>query len=393
MQPDLLIIGAGVVGLSLADCALRNGLSVCVLDRGEPGREASWAGAGMLTCRPRLRAAHGGVDYHDLTTLSVRLHAEWSARFKADLGIDTGYRVCGAAELIRAEETADHDYAGCTSDTEADPESIADVEALIQGCNGRGVVARRLSAEETRRREPALSAKDLAGSIEFPNEAQIRNPWLLRALVANVQRLGGTIRSGCEIADIALNREGTRAAGVTLRNDEVISGGKVAVCSGAWTAQLPSLVKAAPRCGKIAPVRGQILCFQAEPDFLSRLITDGNHYIVPRGDGVVLVGATHEQAGFEKAVTEDGLAELLNFTRATVAGLAERKLIQHWAGLRPGLKGRHPILGPVPGISGLYVSAGHYRNGLTLAPACAELLVSAILKIKSDIPIGGWSPA
>ncbi|HYF48345.1 MAG TPA: FAD-dependent oxidoreductase, partial [Planctomycetota bacterium] len=314
MHPDLLIVGGGAIGLALADCALRNGLSVTVLERGEPGREASWAGAGMLTCRPRPRATHGGPDYHDLTCMSVKLHAQWAARLTEETGIDTGYRVCGALELIRAEPSPDHDYAGCTGDTETSSEILANIESLIRGCNSRGVPARRIDASEALRLEPELTP-EIIGAIEFPEEAQIRNPWFLRALNASVTRKGGVIRSGVTVADIVV--DGSRVTGLRLANGEIVSAGRVAVCSGAWAAQLPALVKAAPRCGKIAPVRGQILCFQTDPTFARRLISDGNHYIVPRGDGIILVGATHEHAGFEKTVTSEGIAELLAFTRQT----------------------------------------------------------------------------
>jgi len=412
---DVLIVGGGAIGLCLADELLRGGARVTVLDKGPVGQEASWAGAGMLTCRPRYKATPGEADYYDLCGLSVKLHKEWSERLLSETGIDVGYRVCGAIELLagsigEASSRTSLLYKEALPDLPPEKEELRrNLDAFIATCNERGVRARKLDARQVRELEPQLC--EVAGGIEFPDEPQVRNPWFVRALAANVRRMGGVIREGVEVADLDLvpasgsnppgdrsvpatraNAPGTRVVGVKLKNGEKIAAGAVAICAGAWAGQLPALVDAAPVTKKIEPVRGQLLCYQADPKLAQRLLTYGNHYIVPRGDGVLLVGATHEKAGFEKKVTEAGMEELARFGQALLPALTNVRLLKAWSGLRPGMKGRHPVVGPVTKIHGLYVAGGHYRNGLTLAPATAELLAALILKKTPRISVKMWLP-
>lgn len=375
MITDLLIIGGGAVGLSLADCALREGLRVTVLDKGDMGRESSWAGAGMLTCRPRPRRTPGEFDYHDLKIFSCQLHVQWAARLLEETGIDVGYRVCGALELILTQESP------------AAQQSA--IHEWIAACNERGVFARLINSADARRLEPSLTV-DFAQAIEFPGEAQIRNPRFIRALLESIRKKGGQLREGAAVAD--LHVEAGRCHGVILQSGEKVPAAAVAVCAGAWTSQIPVLAQAVPGITKISPVRGQLLCYETRPEIARRLLTLDNHYAVPRGDGVVLVGATHDHAGFDKSITTEGTCELENFAHWLLPDLRQLKPVHMWTGLRPGLKGRHPLLGPVSKITGLYVSAGHYRNGLNLAPASAELVLATIVGRKPKIPVESWLP-
>ena len=373
-----MIVGGGVVGLSLADCALREGLSVKVLDKGPMGREASWAGAGMLTCRPRPKRNGAEYDYHDLKLLSVKLHAEWARRLLEETGIDVGHRVCGAIELIVH-----------SNDTPTQRQAAASFQEWIDACNARGVRARMISAAEACRLEPALT-RDFASAIEFPDEAQVRNPRFVRALLASIKMKGGELCEGRQVADLFIENDTCR--GVVLANGEKLQSKAVAICAGAWTAQFPALARAVPAITKIAPVRGQILCYQTDPKLAQRLLTLDNHYLVPRGDGVLLVGATHDNAGFDKSITEEGTRELQEFGHWILPELRKLKPVHTWAGLRPGLKGKHPILGPVSKIAGLFINAGHYRNGLNLAPASAQIVLSTILAKTPEIPVKPWLP-
>lgn len=377
MKPDVLIIGGGVIGLAIAERAQRDGLQTTVLDKGPMGAESSWAGAGMLTCRPRPRHVPGQLDYHDLTHYSVSLYREWAARLFEETGVDTGYRVCGALEVA---------LAGFNPNPAREK---TDFNTWAEACNSRGIRARVIDAKEAAELEPNLQ-REIAGVLEFPDEAQVRSPWLTRALSASILKNGGLLKPGIEAADIDIC--GSSVQGVVLADGQKISASRVVVCTGAWTAGLPSLIKIAPRCARIHPVRGQLLCYESERGLCRRLLTSSGHYIVPREDGVVLVGATQEDAGFEKATTPEGLHELEAFAQRIVPAFRLKKPAKSWSGLRPGLKGKHPVLGPVPGISGLFVAAGHYRNGFTLAPATAELVVDSILARKRKISVEFWAP-
>ena len=393
---DLLIVGAGAVGLSLADVCLRAGLSVAVLDKGGVAQEASWAGAGMLTCRPRLKRDASKPDYYDLALLSVRLHAEWAKRLHEETGIDTGYRVCGALEISRPQpaptampaDLAEEETSGGGDKSTISKDSTAE---WIKLCSARGVAARWIDGTEARKLEPQLSA-DVLGAIDFPNEAQVRNPWFTRALEASVRQLGGDIRTGAEVAEFLFDSQSERVTGAVTKSAETFHARAVAVCSGAWTGQFAFLTERVSALKKIAPVRGQLLCYETHPKLATRLICERNHYFVPRDDGVLLVGATHEKAGFEKATTPEGFQEIERFAHSVLPALAGMKPVKTWAGLRPGMKGRHPLIGAVPGVANLFVSAGHYRNGLTLAPASAVLLAAIIMRQPGPISPEPWLP-
>jgi glycine oxidase len=374
-KPDLLIVGGGVIGLGIADCARREGLSVCILDKGPLGQEASWAGAGMLTCRPMPRR-HAGADYHDLSLLSCKLHAKWAERLRAETGIDTGYRVSGALELFFPENKT------ATLQSE--------MQTLVDAALERGLRARIISAADLLALEPNLR-REVIGGIEYRDEAQVRNPWFLRALIASVKNKGAEIREGVAVKDVRIDH--SRVLGIELQNGERLDAGAVVICAGAWSGQFPSVTKLAPVVGKIFPVRGQILCYQAEASLTRHMLTCDHQYIVPRGDGVVLVGATKENAGFEKTTTEEGASALKSFAENLIPAFKKLRHVKQWAGLRPGLKGRHPIIGPVPETTNLYVASGHFRNGLTLAPATAELLMNVILKRNAQFSVEAWYPA
>jgi glycine oxidase len=391
MHPDLLIIGGGAVGLSLADCALRRGLKVTVLDRTGHGLEASWAGAGMLTCRPRPKQNPAWTDHFDLALLGVRLHAQWHQRLLSEVGMDTGYRVCGAIELLPESPkaaTSSEEPESSNPPHHHDPGPL-DVEALLTGCKERGVSARRIDLKQARELEPSANVDGYFGALEFPNEAQVRSPWFTRALMASIKKQGGTLEADVDVADIDIT--GGKANGVVLRNGKHLPAGAVAVCAGAWSGQFPTLIEVAPVCKKIQPVRGQMLCYQTDAKLAKRLLTCSRHYVVPRGDGMLLVGATHEYVGFEKSMTEAGYAELEKFGQSLLPALKALKPAHSWAGLRPGLKGKHPLLGPVPKVPGLYVACGHYRDGIAMAPATGHLLGDVICGRKPEMPITHWA--
>lgn len=375
MSPDLLIIGGGIVGLTLAERALRDGMRVTVLDKAAPGREASWAGAGMITCRPRPRHREGVSDYHDLTLLSAQLYPELCARLQSETGIDPGCRISGALELLPLNPS---------------DEEQTNAESLVAGGRARGIPVRRIDAYELGQREPALNSAHFSGAVEYTTEANIRTPWMLSALLACILKRGGTIESDAAVADLLLNAEGTRTIGVVLKSGRRIEAGAVAICAGAWAGEFPTLNRLVPACTKVHPVRGQILCYNADVKLARRMLTCERQYIVPRGDGIYLIGATHELAGFEKATTDEGRVELTEFAHRLLPGLKNVSPIQSWAGLRPGLKGKHPLLGEARASKGLFLACGHYRNGITLAPATAELLVDAIRGRTPKISLEPW---
>jgi len=361
-ETDLLVIGGGLVGLSIAACCARKRLRVTVLERERAGSRASWAGAGMLMCRPWPRPAEGESDYHDLVLESIRLHEAWAADLKAETGIDAGFVRCGALELLTPEDET--------------PAQLNNLERLLEGCRTRGVRAEKLSVAAAQALEPNLNLFGCTGALHFPDDAQVRNNRLCRAMAVLCRQLGVMIKEEVDVADVLT--EGSEVCGAIARDGSRYHAGKVAVTAGAWTAQFPTLVKAAPRAARIEPVRGQILCYQGPQGLCQRLLTTGHHYLVSRPDGVILAGSTMERVGFSTVTTPEGQAALRGFAVNLLPALKNIEPLMGWADVRPGLKGAHPLLGPVPGIEGLFIAAGHYRSGITLAPISGAILAEML---------------
>ncbi len=361
---DVLIIGGGVIGLSLAWDLARHGSSVQVVDRQELGREASWAGAGILP------AAVYSADSHpidQLRGLACELHPNWSSDLKAATGIDNGYWRCGGLNLART------------------PGEAASLAAWARLSREEGIPVEHLSPARLAEIEPGLVsfAERSAPHTSYfiPSESQLRNPWHLKALKAACQSAGVELTPNTAIDDIeCANGEikllRTATGSLTAR--------QYCFTSGAWTGQL--LQRLGIHLG-IIPIRGQMVLFRCEQPPIIRVINEGSRYLVPRQDGYVLAGSTEEEVGFDKRTTEDTIAELTQFARDLVPALATATIEQTWAGLRPGSFDGLPYLGPLPNLSNAHLAAGHFRTGLYLSPATAQLMSQLIRGQKPQIDL------
>ena len=359
---DVLIVGGGVIGLSLAWDLARHGQHVRVIDRAEPGREASWAGAGILPPANRATAIH---PYDQLCGLSCELHPEWAAELQSLTGIDTGYRRCGGLYLARTPGEAASLAAWA-----------ADQRAL--GIKVENLTATLMAEFEPGIRPPTLDPRFPTPCIILPDEAQLRNPRHLQALIAACQKSGVEISSDVAAVEIVLDlcdiREVASAAGPLRAH-------RYCFTAGAWTGQLLSRL-AVPLA--ILPIRGQMVLFRSTRNAtegvpysaapIRHILTEGSRYIVPRDDGRVLAGSTEEEVGFDKRTTEEAIGELTAFARELVPALADAPVEQSWAGLRPASFDGLPYLGSLPGLANAYVAAGHFRSGLYLSPATAVVM-------------------
>jgi glycine oxidase len=360
---DVVIIGGGVIGLSLAWDLARHGKSVRVIDRGEPGREASWAGAGILPAAKLDTARH---PYDQLCGLSSELHPQWAAELQSITGIDTGYRPCGGIYLART------------------PGEAASLAAWAADQAELGIAVERLSPDQLAQREPALalraSSKLLACHV--PAESQLRNPRHLQALIAAAKLAGVEISSG--IAALEPSLENGRLAAIDTSQGS-LQARQYCFTAGAWTGQLLA------RLGfpvHVLPMRGQMLLYRCQRPLLTHILNEGSRYIVPRDDGRVLAGSTEEEVGFDKRTTEEGLAELAAFARELVAALSDAPIEQSWAGLRPASLDGLPYLGPLPGLANAFVAAGHFRSGLYLSPATATVMSQLLRGEQPQIDVG-----
>lgn len=337
---DFLIIGGGVIGLMTAYELAKTDASVTLVDMGDTGRQASWAGGGILSPLYPWRYPS-----------SVNALALWSQGYYPQLcqelldatGIDPEYCPSGLL-ILDAEE---RDVALAWGERHQIPIELYD--------------RTRVAAAE-----PNLDLR-VDNALWLPDIAQIRNPRLTRALHAAIDKRV-KIQENREVIDLIVDSGQVR--GVRTRAGD-LSADRVVVCAGAWTAQLLERIGAAPR---IRPVRGQMMLFYAKPDQIGHVTLYRERYIIPRSDGRVLIGSTLEEAGFNKTTTSQAKEELYRFAVELYPLLRKAPIEDHWAGLRPGSPKGVPYIGAYPEVQGLYVNAGHFRNGLVTGPASARLV-------------------
>lgn len=367
---DIVIVGGGVIGLSIAYALAREGLRPILLDRREPGREASWAGAGLI---PPVadRSPEGGVSLNNplaaLRAWSARLYPEWSAALQDETGIDPGYRRTGGVDVAW---TAREDDA---------------LRAAAGQWRAEGIAWERIPPGDYARVEPALNP-ELRSVYFLPDRAQVRNPRLLAALKAAVVRRGAVLEG--YRAALGFTLDGGRVAAVRTESG-VIPCGRAILAAGAWSGGLlePVGVRA-----PTPPIKGQIVLLRAERALLRRVVEHGKNYLVPRDDGRILVGATEENAGFDARPTAAGARDLLEEAIRLCPALGDAAIETSWAGLRPGSVDGRPYLGIAPEVENLIIAAGHRRAGLQLAPGTAELVVDLVLGRAPRLDLSPFRP-
>lgn len=346
MQTDFLIVGGGAVGLTSAQALLQMGYRVTLVERGAVGQEASWAGGGILSplCswdyqEPVTRLAHRGMAMFD----------EAATLLQASTGIDIEYQHSGMLvlppfEQQKAMQWCKQHFFDCES------VQLADYLPALQG----------------------------AGLL-LPEVSQVRNPRLLRALRQRVEIFGGVILEQREVQGFEI--EGDRVAGLQTAQGR-LSADAYVVAAGAWS---KTLLGEHALNMDIRPIRGQILLFKFDEPPFRNILLKGDLYLIPRRDGHVLVGSTLEDVGFDKSTTAEARDSLLRRVRELFPAWPEP--IQHWAGFRPGSPDNIPTIGRHPHIANLYANCGHFRYGVTMSLASAELLLNEIEGDPQPIPV------
>jgi glycine oxidase len=322
-------MGAGALGLATAEALLRQGDDVTILERGSVGRESSWAGGGILS--PLCP-----WDYPDeVTRLALRgmdLFAGLAETLHQSTGIDPEYLRSGMLVL-----------------------PPFDVQSALQWCAGHGV-----------------RAEEREGGLLLPDVAQARNPRLLQALRARVEKLGGRIVDQCEVKEIVSEAGQVRHLATAQGN---FNADAYIVTAGAWSKVL--LGEYALKID-IKPIRGQMLLFKFDAPPVPHIVLKKDIYLIPRRDGHLLLGSTREDVGFDKSTTGEARAMLLQRGAELLPALRDMPVIKHWAGLRPGSPGNIPTIGRHPHLPNLYINSGHFRYGVTMSPACVEVLLNTM---------------
>lgn len=360
---DVIIIGGGVIGLTIARALrLRGVRDVTLIERGRPGAEASWAAGGILA--PQVEADRAD-DFFRLACASRDLYPAFADSLKDETGVDV--------ELDRTGTL----YLGFTEENEQE------LRFRYEWQSGEGLCVQWLTGDEARQLEPCISPQ-VRCALRFPNDYQVENRRLVEALLVANKKLGVRLVADCNVSEVRIERGRVRGA---QTSSGFVDAPVVVVAAGAWSSFIKSLLDI-----EVVPVRGQMLCFEAHPPLAQHVIYSPRGYLVPRRDGRLLAGSTTERVGFDKSVTDDGASAIKSMALEIAAAIAGLPIIDSWAGFRPCAADDLPVLGPCEEIDGLFYATGHYRNGILLAPITGELIAAAVLDSQCPPELKAFSP-
>jgi glycine oxidase len=350
---DVIVVGGGIIGLSLSIALHKRGVRVLVVERGEPGREASHAAAGMLAdCTAETPAA-----LQTLATASARMYPEFVLELQDESGINVDLRHDGTL-LFLPEHVSEH------SDFRAQNSLPAPLAEL----------------------EPALSTEKIT-ALDLPavylKERSVDPRALVAAALKAVKHRGVDISSGTTVAEILLS-EG-RVSGI--RTDRThYSAPCVVNCAGAWAGNFPA------HGFPTRPVKGQMLAVACtQHNVVRHVIRTPEVYLVPRSDGRILIGSTLEEAGYDKRTDADTIQRLHQAAICLIPALGQARILESWAGLRPGTPDNLPILGATS-TPGYFAATGHFRDGILLTPVTAHAMAQVITGAHLDYDLSGFSP-
>lgn len=352
---DVVVVGGGVIGLSVAWRLAQRGADVCLLERDRPGGGTSAIGAGMLA--PVSEAVFSERGLLALGLASAEAYPGFVAELERGTGEDAGYLRCGT--LLAARDADEAEWLGREL-------------AMRAGLGLEDV--NRLLPSQARRLEPAL-APALRLALQIENDHAVDPRKLTRALARAVDAAGGELRSGAEVTHLQTSDD--RVTGVALATGEQVGADHLVIAAGPWTPALEGLPEEAKV--PVHPVKGQIIRMHdpSGPGLLTRVLRMRTCYVVPRGDGRYVLGATTEERGFDQTITAGAVHELLDEAGELLPGVAELVIDELSAGFRPGTPDNAPAIGP-GALDGLHWATGHYRHGILLAPITAEILAAQL---------------
>jgi len=372
---DTVVVGGGIIGVSLAFELRRRGQSVLVLDRQEPGREASWAAAGTISPAPD----HESLGIAALGCESYRLYPEFAAAIEEASGQSAGFRPNGAMELF------------------FDPDGETERDRRLKEIQSHDVTAEAISLGDARLREPAIGPATRA-ALWIRDEAYLDPRVITHVAISAALKAGVEIRGGSNVISVLVEQnqcngvlvadaEKNRAGRLEVRTGEKMAAGNVVIAAGWRSGEIGGVESYAPTI----PVRGQMVALGKVPGAPRTILRSSLGYMAPREDGRTVVGSTLESGTAEKHTTPAGVQKILSAALTMAPGLASAPILETWAGVRPDSPDHLPIIGPT-NVEGLFIATGHYRNGMLLAPVTAKYLAEWIATGKPSAWFEPFSP-
>lgn len=371
-QFDSAIVGGGVIGCAIAWRLAQAGMKVVVVERGDIGREASHAAGGMLV---PLAEADNADDLFHLCVASRAMYADFANELRLASGLDIEYRTEGTLYL---------------SLTEHDDEEL---ERRWQWQHAAGMNVKRLNADCARKLEPQINGK-LRWALKFPDDHQVNNRLMVEALRLSAQNAGVEFQTLTEVERLLIESCAGReqVVGIKTSRGEIRSN-NVIVAAGSWSSLLKSESEVLLPNLKVGPVHGQMVAVEMPAPPVNHIIYSCRAYVVPRLGGFVIAGSTSDKFGFEKRVTADGMASIIERAKEILPGFGNLTITEIWSGLRPRAGDGLPVIGPDASVAGLVYATGHYRNGILLTPITAKVVSEIILKGETSVPLSTFRPA
>ena len=347
----ILIIGGGIIGLSIAWRLIGIGKKVIIIDKKNLGKEASWAAAGMLSGRLDLKPCE-----KKLLPIFEKSHLAWP-KFAEELenksGKSIGYKKEGTLRVacdLHEEKKLKNNY---------------------DFLKNNKVNITWLSGDKIRDKEPYVSNNVLSGFFS-PDDHHVNNRYILDALITILKKNKNNciFKENTEVEKIITNKN--QVIGVKT-NNEIIKTKEIIVCSGAWTSKIKNIeIKEVP----IRPVKGQMVCLKMPKgtSLLKHILWRENVYLVPRDNSDLIIGATEEEMGYDKSLTVGGIYNLLKIAREVLPAIEDLSIVESWSGLRPTSRDDAPIIGPSKKLKGLIYATGHHKNGILLAPLTSSVI-------------------
>ncbi len=359
----IIVVGGGIIGCASALELVKAGCAVTLIERATPGAEASSAAAGLLV--PLGRSVD--TAFAKLALESWRRYPEVVRELRERTGIDVEYVTRGTIYPLSTAE------------------DVRAAEARLRHQWAHEVGIEAWDAGDVRSREPALSS-EVRGAMFVRGDHWVNTQRLVVAYAQAAAGAGVALLTGAAVSRVIV--EDGYARGVVVEGERY-DADAVLLAAGAWT---EALVASFGGRLRVEPRRGQMIALGHVPPVLTYAIHGDDVYLVPRPSGELLIGATVEKVGFQRAVTAAGVAGLLSVAMRLVPGLANLPISRTWYGFRPWAPDSLPILGPWPGIQGLFIATAHYRNGILLAPITARLMTECMTHGRPSLDIKDFLP-